>query len=378
MAGTNQEAAQAFLNKKRKEKKEGKGGKKFDNDVLWFSLPKEVPCEVVIRFAPPTPGNALPGKSIATHWKVPLPGKGENKINSLKEFLGDKDPVERVLAKYRDVLNVEDYEASLKTYFNVFVKKVIVDGKEVIKDDNGVEYNPKVPRVLGVYGDYTLTWLIEKICDPDLGDVTDPFEGYWFKWSRETVGKWDRGIVPYSKKQMQDEFGTALGDSKEETEEILSKLHDMDKIWPKPSDDYIKKARKAAAAYEDMFSEKLKLEEAKENSLGANAGAGEEAESLDKPEPEIASSPDDVQDTVDTTAKEVEEDPKPEAVKEEAAAVNTPNGSPACFGNKDKLFAGFATEEEAEDAGLEGEKLSQLENCQICVYETDCAIKAGR
>jgi hypothetical protein len=251
---------------------------------------------------------------------------------------------------------VEDYEAVEKVYFNVLIKSVKVRGREVLADDNKVAYDPRVPRLTSLYGAWNLYWLLEKCVDPEYGDVTDPKEGAWFRFRRkEDGGKWEREILPYQKKHYDDPFGRAIGGNDEEVQQILSKMIDMEKVWTTPSDDYIKKARKAAAALEDLFEQKLKMEDQKEAELSANAKIADEAEPLTKAKAEKV---------VETVSK---------AEMKAAAKAAPPHGAPECYGDSETIYGGFPTEEAAEEADLSPLQAKQLRKCQGCAYEMDCA-----
>jgi hypothetical protein len=386
MSGINKSAAEAFLNQRKQQKQEdGQGKKKFESDVLWFSLPKEE-CEVIMRFLPPREGQEIPGKLVSTHWDIPLQGKGENKAASLVPFLGaDKCPIEKVLRKYRDVLNTEKWEAQTKFYTDVLVKSVkIKKGNnfvEVLKDEKNVPYNPKVPRVLGTYGDFNLQWLLEKTVDPEIGDITSPTEGYWVKFTRkEAGGKWERTVLPYSKAQVQSDFGMAIGSSEEEIAEIVAQIHDLDKIWKAPDDALVKRCNKAAAALEDMFKDMLSKEEKRERELapdkqreremGANADSDSETPSLTTRQGEAAKT------AKAPKAEAPAKAPAAEAPKKPAGKV--PNGAPDCFADSAALYAGHESEDAAEDAELTDAQKKQLAKCRECVFETDCAERLGR
>jgi len=373
---TNKSAAQQLIDQY-KSKKSGQGSKSGNrsgkDNINWFSIPNEAETEVILRFLPAIPGQDLPGKIVKTHFGLPdVEGKTWN-IDSLVDYIGDKDPVERVLNKYRDLLNTEDYEFAEKVCFNVLVKSVKIKGKVVEKDKNGVPYDPSVVRVMTSYGQHNYFWVLERIVDPEMGDVTDPKTGYWFKFKREQKDKkLSRDVIPYHAKDFKAEFGTAIADSEEGIEKLLGEMVDFNKIWTKPSDEYVKKARDVAHKL-DLYLEKRLAEldahaEANDSTpvekdrAAEMAPKGEEAETAEKLTPK--------------KAKKIDEE-EPVAAKP-TPKKSAPAGAPECFGDKDSLYAGFNSEEEAEDADLDKAQTVQLKKCRLCPHEVTCAEKVGR
>lgn len=345
----NKDAIAELLGNKPKDKK--KGGNK--SEFLWFRIPKEA-CEVTLRFCPPTEGRDFPGQLTHTHFGIPNPDpkkKWALKINSLTEFLGDKDPMEKVLSKFRNELDVDEFEKVTYTNCNVLIKKIVVDGKVVVKDDDGVAYDPTTPRIFRAWGDFNFYWLLEKCVDEDFGDITDPEEGFDVKFIRkESGGKIERNVLPRS---------NSLGENAEQTAAIVAKLVDFDKVWRTPDDDYVKRAKEVAGVLEDVLKAKLEVEEANDN-MKSEAPAREQE--------------------ISKHAEEKAEEKK--AKKEEAKAgtedTSIPFGAPECFGKPDKLYAGHESEDAAEEANLEGEAATQFEKCQDCIHESSCAEKLGR
>lgn len=359
MAQANKSAAQILLDRRRSDKASSGGKKEFENNINFFALPKEE-CEVVLRFLPPVAGQDLPGFMEKLHYKIPLEGKGEQKIKSMIDQLGlEKDPMEQVLKKYRKLLDVTDQEMAIKLYFNVLVKSIKVRGKTVTYDAyNKKDYDFTKPMVLSMYGDFTYFWLLERLVDAELGDVTDPKDGYWYKFVRARDGsKWDREVVPYNREAYNTPFGTAIAKTDDGINEILSQMTDFTKIFKAPDDSYLVKARKAADACEKMFAERLKAEEARERDLSGTHEVVKSSEPLTTEK--IPFEPDVV------TEKEVK-----------AAAVAAPSGAPSCFGDKTKLYAGYPSEDEAEKATLNADQTAQFSKCMSCPFELICSSKS--
>lgn len=359
--GVNVNAAAALLAKRKAERDSGGGSKGGDreSDIQWLTLPKEQ-CEVTLRFLPPVAGKELPGKMVKVHFGIPLEGKGENKIDSMIDTLGeDRDPMEQVLKKYRKLLDTADFEYTTKFYAHVLVKSIKVKGVEIKQDPfNKKDYDFEKPFILSMYGEHNFYWLLERLVDADLGDITDPLEGTWFKFIRkENGGKWERSPIPYQRSHFETPFGTAIANSQEKVDALLASMQDMDKIFKPRGDDYLPKAKKAAEALDKLLSSKLAIQQATEASMNQNAG--EKIEEL-------------------TPAKAAPEEVKTAPAPKLSRALDAPSGSPACFGDSTQLYAGFASEDEALDAELNEAQKKLLHNCQICPYETECASRIPR
>lgn len=223
MAGIDLEAARRMLTRRETEKKdEGSGG---GNDILWYKLPDDGMCK--LRVGPPWEGASLPGKFIYKHYNIPE----ANNITCFKTW--DMEcPICKMLEQYAEYPElIADFKYIVKSVINVLP---IVDPRNTsIK----TEFPPNKWHIL-MSGDFTLTWLIERIIDPDNGDVTDPRGGHSVEFKRRRKGgPFDRNIVIKP---------SPIADTEAGVVQLLSELYNLDKIWKHPDDAYVHLANEAA------------------------------------------------------------------------------------------------------------------------------------
>lgn len=267
----------------------GSGGNDF------YSLPSQGSRK--IRVLPPWEGASAPGKLVTKHFNI---SDELGVVDCLKTW--DLDcPVCDVLEAFSSLIDVEDLEGVQRAYLNVLV----------LDDD---EVDPDSPKIMGG-SDFNLYWLIEKILDPEVGDITDPDEGHSITFARKrNKGPFERTI---SLKP------TPIASTDEKKKEILDNIKNLDKIFPEPDSDKIKKVKDAAKQLKAIL--KSRYEDLKKSSSkSASEVAGQvEKESIKK--------------EADTeTKKEPEKVKEPEKRSEEKAKpeVDKPQGAPECFGKE--------------------------------------------
>lgn len=193
-------------------------------DFKWYSLPKGVE-EVKLRFLPVWEGGKAPGVITKTHWNLPLE---DNRAICLKTFNLDC-PICDALAKYEGKLEIKDWVANGRAYFNVLVFSDKANASAV---------NTNEAQILGT-SEHTLYWLFERLLDPEVGDITDLEKGHNVTVKRKTVGgAFERQI---SLKP------TPVADSPEKIEEVKKSIYNLSKIWKAPDDNTLNKIKETAS-----------------------------------------------------------------------------------------------------------------------------------
>lgn len=192
----------------------GNGGGFSDNNLNFYRFPQGTE-RVVLRYLPSPTG--IPGKIVKKHYNMP----------EVKDFIcfrtHDMDcDICNVLHEYEHKLDTQDWQASSRSYLTALI----------ISDPTQPQIDPKVPHIAG-QPEGNLYWVFKMIQDPDVGDICDPYAGFNVAYNREEHnGKFNRVVLPRA---------SAIAPTKEEVEAILAKAPDLDKIWRKPDDVFLKK-----------------------------------------------------------------------------------------------------------------------------------------
>lgn len=194
------------------------------DNFKWYSLPKGTE-EVKLRFLPPWEGGKAPGVVTRTHWNLPLE---ENRSVCLKTFNLDC-PICDILSKYEGKIEIKEWVAKGRSYFNVLV---------LSDKANSSAVNLYTPQILGT-SEHTLYWLYERILDPEVGDITDLEKGHSVTIRRKTAGgAFERQI---SLKP------TPVADSLEKIAEIKKNIYNLSDIWKSPDDNTVNKIKEIAS-----------------------------------------------------------------------------------------------------------------------------------
>lgn len=300
--------------KRRLAAKESKGSNNSDNDLKWYKFPSGTE-RVVVRYLPSLTG--VPGKIVKKHHNLP----------EIKDILcfrtHDMDcPLCELLHQYSDKMDVSDWVANSRSYMNALI----------LEDPTQKNIDPKTPHIVG-QGEGNLYWVFSKITDPDIGDICDPFTGFNVAYHRtEFNGKFERTVLPKAR---------PIANTKEEVESILGKISDLDKIWRRPDDVFLKKIQDVTEKLKVVIDQRLVT-------LSSQPDAGQK-ESQSAMNQNLNNTP-----APSTTSAS----PAPSA----APKSNKPANSPDCFADAKVFYKNEAT----------GEDDHSKQKCVSCPFDFHC------
>jgi len=276
----------------------------------WFNLPDEGSTK--FRVAPPWEGSKVPGKIVSKHWGIP-------EIGSIYCFntWGIECNFCKLLNMFSNKLDISPWAPSHNSYLNVVPR----DG----------DYDKTLPYIMRS-SDYTLYWLLEKVLDPEVGDITDPQNGHDITYKRKSKnGPFDRTITLAP---------SPIHSDPDIAKSILESIYDLDKIFHKPDDNLIKQMQETVQVMEQVINDRI-LE------LGNTSGNTGEL----KPSKEVKEENKAAEST--ETKVDASTDGKEETKTEDKSNGSTdkPAGAPDCFGK---------------------EHDEESKKCCICPYEFYC------
>ena len=205
----------------------------------FYSLPREGHAKV--RHLPHWEDpSKIPGRIVWTHWSVP-------EMTRCICFKTWKMECRACLAvsKFTGMLKTDEWESRGRSYTNALIL-------EDSLNPSGV--NLTTPKILGINGyvEFDLDWIVGLSLNPDFGDVTDPFNGHDIVYRRKKKdGAWDKQVIPRIR---------PIADSPEKIQEILSKLANLDLIFPKePRDEDFQNIVKASDLLVQTLEAKLAI-----------------------------------------------------------------------------------------------------------------------
>lgn len=220
----------------------------YSNDGLKFVYPF-TEGDYKFRILPPWDEKGLIGLIVGKHV---IPGTDGNNIKHVcveSTFPGmDTDcPICNVLRKYRDHgLDVDKYDVRPKAYFNA----ILLDApEEFFKESNGK--TKKGDTVIFIHTTTTYDWLWNLIDDEDVGDVTDPENGFDIKIKRyKEKGnvRYDRTVVPKSR---------PIAETEEEINNILDNIQNLNQIWSQPDDEIFNNIKNDANRLDNILASKV-------------------------------------------------------------------------------------------------------------------------
>jgi len=296
------------LNEIKKLQEQFQNQKQPQSDYRWASLPEKGET-LKIRFLPPVGEMNLPFFKLYKHYQVPSPEEGTLNFTCLKTW-GLECPIckkiEELKRKFGDEL-VSQWFASMRGFFNI-----------LIKDDPN--YISGLPYILGMPKS-GIVWFLQTIGDDEVGDITDPYTGFWVKVTRQENNQLRFDIIPKP---------SPIASTDDEINQIAEQCFDLTKIWRHPDDEYLITANKIAEKIEIVVKEKAGL-------LDTGTSIIESPKQI-KPETTYVSKP-------TPTSQPVESQ-----VKSNQSSVQKPPGAPECFGqfNEDDT------------------------RCMICIHEIEC------
>jgi hypothetical protein len=199
-----------------------------ESNLNWASLPEE--GSVTVRIIPKGYGEKRIGLLIFKHYNIP-------EINSVPCFSSyNMDcPVCNVVLQYQNMIDIKNWVKIGRTYFNVLFR----DSKE---------FDSKIPYILRC-SDYNFFWMLEKLMDPQFGNIVDINNGHDILFKRKTrKGPLDRTIVLKSSPLLEDP---------EEGAKILEACTDLTTIWRAPDEKYQKLVTDTAITLERTIKERL-------------------------------------------------------------------------------------------------------------------------
>lgn len=189
----------------------------------WFRIPRS--GEIKLRFLPPTPQSGVPGKIVYKHYNIPEKGN----INCAKTWKMEC-PLCKMLEelKYKfEESTLEPFKCIARAYHNVLV--LGGSGSNAYDTTTNKPADPKTPYILAS-SEFNFYWLLERISDPDTGDITDPRTGSAVVFKRKRDGgPLERNVA---------RAASPIADTDEQIEKILASLPELDNIWRYPDDKY--------------------------------------------------------------------------------------------------------------------------------------------
>ena len=243
-----------------------KGGR--DNDFKWFYTHKY--GEYRLRILPPWDEKGLIGLIVGKHYGLPGTEGGSTEkhtcIEKTHPDMGADCPICSVLRKWKAKgVDVGKYEVRNKSYMNAILLEAPSDFWE--SDD----HLNKGDVVIFNHPTSTYDWVWRQIADEDVGDITNPEEGYDIKITRVRKNgntRYERKLVPKSK---------PIAESPEKIQEILEQMYDLSSIWTQPDDEIFEKIKASSNRLDEMLGRRL------ERTQGENESKpGEEVDQLTK------------------------------------------------------------------------------------------------
>lgn len=206
----------------RKQQKEQSHGDR----ASFYSLPREGQAKV--RHLPHWEDpSKIPGRVIWQHWGIPE----MTKCLCFKTWKMDCRAC-LAISKFTGLIKTEEWEARGRSYTNALIL-------EDTSNPSGA--NISIPKILGVNGyvEFDLDWIVGLSLNPDFGDVTDPMNGRDIVYRRKKKdGAWEKQVIPRVR---------SIADSPEKVREILSKMANLDMIFPRePRDEDFQNIVKAS------------------------------------------------------------------------------------------------------------------------------------
>ncbi len=226
------EEARRYQEGRKQQKEQSQGDR-----AGFYSLPREGQAKV--RHLPHWEDpSKIPGRIIWQHWQIPE----MNKCICFRTWKMDCRTCSAI-SKFTGLIKTEEWEAKGRSYTNALIL-------EDTSNPSGV--NSFIPKILGINGyvEFDLDWIVGLSLNPDFGDVTDPFNGRDIVYRRKKKdGAWDKQVIPRVR---------PIGDSPEKVREILSKMANLDMIFPKePRDEDFQSVVKASGLLLQSLETKL-------------------------------------------------------------------------------------------------------------------------
>lgn len=142
-------------------------------------------------------------------------------------------------------MDVRKYEVRDKGYMNAILLEAPDEfwaSEDKISAGDVVIFNHPVT---------THDWVWRQIYDSDVGDITDPEDGYDIKISRvkkKGNTRYERKVVPKSR---------PIADSPEGIKAILDQMYNLSEIWSRPDDEIFEKIKAGANRLDSLLSSRL-------------------------------------------------------------------------------------------------------------------------
>lgn len=232
------EKAKAKLQDREVQKKEEKRESGKGESIRWWSIPQDA-GSYTIRFLLPDHEGGIPGTLVSSHRNLPVAMQGDpDKVVCFRMF-GKECGLCKLLEDYDGRINTEQWRRNTRSYHNVLI----------VSDSITKDVRNDVPYLMGS-SDYNYDWLIGSCSDPNIGDITDLFDGSDVKFTRKIKGgAFDRQIARKSRPVVQTE---------QEGRSLLSQCYDCSKVWKEPDDDAYKKLQRAVISLKQQLDDRLK------------------------------------------------------------------------------------------------------------------------
>lgn len=228
------------------------------SDYNWYKLE---PGSHYLRILPPWSREAAEaghvGLEVYRHYGLPDPANPTQQdrphvcVRQMFPERGVACPVCDVIRAIEDegLADMGRYTPSYKAYVNALIRKRLdpMGNEAVPYAENWTEetiYIVGLPTTM-------YSWILNTLIDPDAaGDITDPFDGYDIKITREgrtfSDTKYNALLLPKSQ--------GPLHDNKAVTEAILGQLPKLDEIWKFPDAQIMQRIEATARALARKFS----------------------------------------------------------------------------------------------------------------------------
>lgn len=220
------------------QKKKDHPGSGFSN-VKFARLKNSTGAEMKVRFLPPLENERTPGMDVFKHFNIPTAHYDAIQGNpTCLRTNGQDCPVCRVLDEYKDLFRESKWFADFSR--GSYYTNVIIRGSD--------EYPENVVHLLQS-PPYTGIWLLESLCNIEIGDITDVLTGADVILRREKMGgKITRTISRRTCPVHKDE---------KIMQEILNSLYDCQKIWKTPDEKYLEAMDAIALDLREIIEDRI-------------------------------------------------------------------------------------------------------------------------
>lgn len=236
-----QKKAQQLKDMLSKNNRSNSGGE--NNKFKWFGFPSGEE-KVTLRILP----IFWDGGYMMVYRHNDLPGEAKSFL--CLQTHGMNCPICEVVRQYEGKMDMKNWRAGVKVYVNgLYVRATDAKGNLItLTDRNKQPYVSKTPYLMPL-SMTVFQWVVESLADPDKGDIVHPKNG------RNIILQRERFNGPF-KKEFAFQTST-IGDTEEETQNILNGMTKITDIWKTPDDDFMKRCKESAGLLDATLTQRM-------------------------------------------------------------------------------------------------------------------------